>query len=446
MPKPPSRPPRPARPPALPPLAPDSLALALAAAAEAVAAVRAGRSLNDGLAALWQAYPELPAPQRGAVMDLAYGTLRDFGRGDTVLRRLLQNPLTEEHNHALLLVAWHRLETRPDQAHTIVDQTVEASARIARGGLKGLVNGVLRNALRQRDTLAAALERDDEARLRHPQWWITRLRKQFPQDWEAILAAGNQHPPMSLRVNPRRAAREEVAARLAEAGHITRPLGEQGLAMERPAPVAALPGFAEGLFSVQDWGAQQAAPQLDARPGMRVLDACSAPGGKTAHLLELADCELLALDADAQRATRVSDNLQRLGLRATVRAADARRAADWWDGRPFDRILADVPCSASGVVRRHPDIKWLRRPEDIGSFATIQAEILEALWPLLGPGGKMLYVTCSVFPEENSLQVARFAARHADCVRLPLGGALERSMLPNADHDGFYYALLEKQS
>ncbi len=436
-------PPRSSRP--VPPLPADSLAHSLSVAAEVVAGVIAGHSLNDGLAAIWRAHPELAAAQRGAVMDLSYGTLRDYGRAQCQLRRLLQQPLTEAHTDALLRVALHRLEARPDLAHTIVDQAVEAAARIAQGGLKGLVNGVLRNALRQRESLQRAIQADSEAALRHPRWWIDRIRKNNPRDWTAILEAGNQHPPMSLRINRRRANRDDVAAALAAAGHTTRPLGEDALQLERPAPVASLPGFNEGLFSIQDWGAQQAAPLLAVEPGMRVLDACAAPGGKAAHLLERVACELLALDSDAARAARIGENFERLGLTAKLKTGDARRPAAWWDGKPFDRILADVPCSASGVVRRHPDIKWLRRPDDVGNFATVQTAILDALWPLLIPGGKMLYITCSIFPEENSLQVARFAARWPDCRRLPIDGALERNLLPDADHDGFFFALLEKR-
>lgn len=442
----PLRPSRPARQPALPPLAEDSLALALTIAGEIVAGVVNGRSLNDGLAGVWSAYPGLSAAQRGAVMDLSYGCLRDYGRASAVLGRLLQQPLTEPHTDGLLRVALHRLETRPDLAHTTVDQAVEAAARIAGGGLKGLVNGVLRNALRQKDSLDLALRADSEASQRHPKWWIDKVRKTWPRDWAAVLDASNQHPPMSLRVNRRRATQREVMEALAEAGHPATPLGDWGLRLAKPAPVGALPGFDEGLFSVQDWGAQQAAPLLDVADGMRVLDACSAPGGKTAHVLELADCDLTALDSDPQRLERVRANLDRLGLAARLQALDARRVADRWRGEPFDRILADVPCSASGVVRRHPDIKWLRRADDIGNFATVQAEIIEALWSVLAPGGKMLYVTCSLFSEENSLQVARFAARHRDCVRVPLHGALERMLLPDANHDGFFLSLLQKKA
>ncbi|HEX5126886.1 MAG TPA: SAM-dependent methyltransferase, partial [Rhodocyclaceae bacterium] len=225
----------------------------------------------------------------------------------------------------------------------------------------------------------------------------------------------------------------------------SRHLGDYALQLVKPAPIATLPGFTEGLLSVQDWGAQQAAALLDLCDGQRVLDACAAPGGKTAHILESADVAVVALDVEKQRASRVSEQLVRLGLNAEVRTADCRAVNTWWDNRLFDRILADVPCSASGVARRHPDIKWLRRQNDVANFATIQRQILDALWPLLAPGGKMLYLTCSVFPEENSLQVARFAANRTDCRRVSFDdGSLERQWLPSPDHDGFFFALLEK--
>ncbi|MDQ8022292.1 MAG: 16S rRNA (cytosine(967)-C(5))-methyltransferase RsmB [Moraxellaceae bacterium] len=434
--------------PALPPLPGDSLALQLSVAAEAVARVRVGQALNDGLASLWQAHPELPPASRSAVQDIVFGSLRDYGRAEAFLARLLRQPLTAEVVDGLLRVALYRLETRPDASHTIVDQAVEAAARMAGGNFKGLVNGVLRSALRDWKTLVAAADAQDESRWRHPAWWLRALRKHYPQDWQAIAEANNSHPAMSLRVNRRRWTLAEARAALDAAGHTSSVLGERnpwGLRLDEPMPVASLPGFAEGKVSVQDWGAQQAGLLLGVANGMRVLDACAAPGGKTSHILELADVDLLALDAEPARAQRVTQQLDRLGLSATVKAADARRPADWWDGKPFDRILADVPCSASGVVRRHPDIKWLRRSEDVARFATLQTEILEALWPTLARGGKLLYLTCSMFPDENGLQVQRFAARHPDCKRAPMpDGALERQWLPGTGHDGFYFALLEK--
>ncbi|MBP7393949.1 MAG: 16S rRNA (cytosine(967)-C(5))-methyltransferase RsmB [Zoogloea sp.] len=431
---------RPAQPPSLPE---DSLGYALLAAAELVAEVGAGRTLTDALAALWDARPATPSGVRGAILDLAYSTLRDFGRQDFILGKLLAKPL-QEPARSLLRVALYRLGSRPEAAHTTVDQAVSAAATVLGGNFKGVVNGVLRNALRQHDELAKAADADMVAEHRHPPWWIRRLKSQYPQHWRAILAAGNMHPPMALRINPLRATLSETLESFAEAGLAVRELPNGALLLERPVAVSRVPGFAEGCVSVQDAGAQYAADYLDLDDGLRVLDACAAPGGKTAHILETADVILTALDSDAGRARRVTENLDRLGLSAKVHTADCRDLERWWNGRPFDRILADVPCSASGVVRRNPDIKWLRRSDDIARFAAQQADILEALWRVLAPGGKMLYATCSVFAEENGDQVAAFAARHPDCRRIPIGGQLDCQHLPCPEHDGFFYALLEK--
>lgn len=427
------------------PLEDTSLAFALHGAALAVAEVMAGRNLNEALAELWRRWPNLPSGQRGAVQDLAYGALRRFGRDDFHLARLMQKPPAAPVR-ALLLVALARLAARPEEAHTVVDQAVEAAGALQRGKFKALVNGVLRNFLRRRAELEAAAGEDEAARWQHPRWWIARLRREHSGEWQSILEAGNGRPPMTLRMNRRRVAETDFLARLHAADIEARPLEDGAIRLVRPLPVERLPGFAEGLCSVQDAGAQRAAALLDAHDGQRVLDACAAPGGKTAHILERAAVELLALDADAGRAVRISENLLRLGLTARVAVADCRETAAWWDGRAFDRILADVPCSASGVVRRHPDIKWLRRASDIARFARAQAEILDALWRVLAPGGKLLYATCSLFAEENERQVAAFAARQEDCMRLPVAGAPGLQLLPNEEHDGFFYALLEKQA
>lgn len=421
----------------------DSLAYALLTAAQLVADVVAGGTLTEALAKLWIARPATPPGVRGAILDLAYGTLRDFGRQDFILDKLLQKPL-QEPVQSLLRVALHRLDARPDTAHTTVDQAVGAAATVLGGNFKGVANGVLRNALRQAADLNKAADADMVSEFRHPAWWIRRIRTQYPDNWRSILAAGNTHPPMALRINPLRATRDETLESFAEAELPVRVLPNGALLLERPVPVARIPGFAEGCVSVQDAGAQYAALHLDLADGQRVLDACSAPGGKTAHILESADVMLTALDTDPARARRVGENLDRLGLQATVKAADCRDLNRWWNGRPFDRILADVPCSASGVVRRNPDIKWLRRSDDIARFAAQQKEILEALWQVLAPGGKMLYVTCSVFAEENRDQIAAFAARHPDCRCLPIAEQPDCQYLPCAEHDGFFYSLLEK--
>lgn len=379
---------------------------------------------------------------RPAALDLAYSALRDYGRGDFLLGRLMDRPLQDKPARALLLVALSGLERRPAQAHTLVDQAVTAADK----RYKGLVNAVLRNFLRRQAELLAAADADAVAHWRHPRWWLDKLAADHPDHWQAIAAADNGHPPLCLRVNRRRVRTADFASMLAAAGIAARFLDESALLLDKPLPVERIPGFRAGLCSIQDWGAQRAAPLLDARDGMRVLDACAAPGGKTAHLLERAELDLTALESDPARAARIGENLSRLGLVAKVVVGDARRPGNWWDGRPFDRILADVPCSASGVVRRHPDSKWLRRPGDVAGFARTQAEILDALWPLLAPGGKMLYCTCSVHPEENGTQMNAFAVRHPDARRLPVAGDAQLQLLPGAEHDGFYYALLGKEN
>lgn len=429
------------------------LAGALFDAATLLTTVFAGRTLDAALADL-----RLTGAARAAAMDLAYVTLRRHGRDDFLLNRLVTRPLTEPAVRALLLVALARLEGRPEDAHTTVDQAVMAATRIAGGKFKGLVNGVLRNFLRRRDELLTLADADPLARGQHPVWWIDRLRQDHPRDWREILAAGNMHPPMALRVNRRRIASADFLRRLTATGIATRQVvadeagafDDTAVLLDKPLPVTRIPGFADGLCTVQDFGAQRAAVLLDARDGQHVLDACAAPGGKATHLLELADIDLLALDSDPARCARIDENLARLGLttastcQAVVKTGDAATPAAWWDGRPFDRILADVPCTASGVVRRHPDAKWLRQPADIARFAAVQARILDALWPLLAPGGKLLYATCSVFAAENGQQVAAFLARHADARRLPIAGQPALQLLPNATHDGFFYALLQK--
>ena len=403
-----------------------------------------GGNLTEAYERMQAAHPEWAEATRGAVRDLAWTTLREFRRGGVVLDRLLNTPPATVI-HALLLVALTRLRQRPEQPHTVVDQAVQAAAALM-PGLKNMVNGVLRNALRQRDQWLEWEQRDPEARYGFPAWWIQRVKNAHPSAWEAALQAGNERPPMAVRVNVRRASIEQLEAELAAAGCGTRRLDNDAILLERALPVARLPGYAEGRVSVQDAGAQWAARLLDPQPGERVLDACAAPGGKAAHLLERADLQLLALELDPVRARRIEHNLTRLGLHAEVKVADCRDRAKWWDGRPFDRILADVPCSASGVVRRHPDIKWLRRDTDIVQFAAQQAQILDALWHALAVGGTMLYVTCSVFDEENAGQIARFCARHTDAQRLSIQGRPDFQLLPNGEHDGFYYALLRKQA
>ncbi|MEQ1629431.1 MAG: 16S rRNA (cytosine(967)-C(5))-methyltransferase RsmB, partial [Gallionella sp.] len=286
-----------------------------------------------------------------------------------------------------------------------------------------------------------------EARFSYPLWWITEMNVQYGAETAtSLLEAGNLHPPMTLRVNQRCGTTVEYQQLLSEQGMPASLVAPNALLLDKPVNVDRLPGFSSGWVSVQDAGAQYAATLLDVRNGMRVLDACSAPGGKTAHILELAEVDMVAVDKDAKRLQRVADNLHRLELNARLLAGDAAEPATWWNGKQFDRILADVPCSASGVVRRHPDIKWLRRREDIDSFAAQQLEILNALWPLLKKEGKLLYATCSVFKQENESVIEKFVAKNTDAIRLSvvLPDDSSGQLVTNQQHDGFFYALLQK--
>lgn len=412
----------------------NSLAYAMREAARIDAAVLAGQSLADNQLG------RVETVARPAVQDLVYGSLRAYGRGDFLLARLLQRPLAVAEIHALLLVALYRLETRPEAAHTVVDQAVFAAGTMVHGKFRGLVNGVLRSFLRRRAELESALAVDPVARAQHPAWWLEALQRAWPADWQGIVDAGNMAPPMALRVNRRKGERAAYLAQLAAAGIEAHPVNEDGLALARPLPVDQLPGFFDGLVSVQDPGAQRAAELLAPDSGSRVLDACAAPGGKTAHLLERADLDLTALDLKPARCRRVEDALGRLHLAAKVMVADCTRLETWWDGQPFDAVLADVPCTASGVVRRNPDAKWLRRPDDVGRFAATQSRILDTLWRVVRPGGKLLYATCSVFPHENHEQIRGFLARQEGA-----GVIHEEQILPDTERDGFFYCLLQKR-
>jgi 16S rRNA (cytosine967-C5)-methyltransferase len=416
----------------------NALAPELAEAARIVARVASGRSLSDELA---RAAEEAGSPRRAALVDLTHGTLRRYGRVQAVVRALSRRGPPEGLTEALLWCALYALDSRRYAEYTVVDQAVRACALLERWAAKAYVNGVLRSWLRSRAALEARIARDEVARYQHPGWWIELLRRAYPSQWTDVLAAGNGHPPMTLRVNERRSSSAAYARRLEEAGIAAHAVGGAALLLERPVPVERLPGFPEGEVSVQDAGAQRAGELLDLAPGQRVLDACAAPGGKSAHILERADVALTALDIDAARVARIERTLERLALRADVRAADCARLESWWDGKPFDRILADAPCTGSGVVRRHPDIKWLRRAADVRAFAARQAAILDALWQALAPGGKLLYATCSVFPQENQELAQAFLARHGRARAVPLS---EPQWLPGPRHDGFFYALIEK--
>ena len=413
-------------------------------AAQTVAVVLSGTSLNAALDSVWRRNRQLAASERGAIQDICYGTLRHLGKLRAVLAQLAPKPIASPELRTLLLAALYQLEYSDAAPYAVVDHAVECAAQVGGEHVKPFANAVLRNYQRKREVLLANAAETDEGRFSYANWWIERLRRDFGAQAQFILDTGNLHPPMTLRANVRRGSASDYLEKLRLAGLDARRLENEGLLLLQPVPVERLPGFGEGAVSVQDAGAQLVARLLDVRSGMRVLDACAAPGGKVAHILELADVDMTALDADAVRLQRVGSNLQRLGLHARLQAADAAALDTWWDGKPFDRVLVDAPCSASGVVRRHPDIKWLRRPSDITGFAVQQQRLLEALWKVVAHGGKLLYVTCSIFSEEDHATIDGFAARHPDA--RTLGGMPGRDglLLPDDEHDGFYYALLQK--
>jgi 16S rRNA (cytosine967-C5)-methyltransferase len=429
------------------------LAIQLLAAARAVHAVLDGQSLSAYL-------EQVQAPLRPAVQALSFHAMRHLGLAQAAMHALVPRQPGDPLVRALLLLGLCLLEASLARAdgqeqapgtpiyhqHTLVHQLVEAAAGDRRSRpAKGLLNAVLRRYARERATMTARLMLQAEARWNHPQWWVSILQEAWPRQWQDILQAAQQPPPLALRTNSRALTRAALQSHLQAAGLVCHPVGVEGLILESPRPIREIPGYDQGWWSVQDPSAQRAAHLLPLTDGQRVLDACAAPGGKTAHLLERHHIKLTALDSDAQRLARVADNLKRLKLQSgdvTLRCADAAHPADWWDGQPYDAILADVPCTASGVVRRHPDIRWLRQPDDLGRTATLQADIVDALWPTLAAHGHLLYATCSVFPQEGERQVREFLRRHADAERLPAPGHI----LPGHDHegDGFFYALIAK--
>jgi 16S rRNA (cytosine967-C5)-methyltransferase len=416
--------------------------------------LRAGQSLTKVLP---PALKQIDPRDRGLLQELCYGVCRWQPLLQALLDRLLERPLDPREStvRALLLIGLYQLHHLRVPEHAAVAETVAATRQLRKSWAAGLVNAVLRAFPRRRAELLAELETDPVARTAHPRWLLDALERDWPDDWPAIVAANNARPPLTLRVNPRRLDREDYRSRLAEAGWAAEPAAAPtALTLTEPVEPTRLPGFAEGWVSVQDAAAQWAAPLLDLRAGLRVLDACAAPGGKTGHLLECApDLDLTALDRDVNRLERVRENLVRLRLKARLLAGDAERPAQWWNGVPYDRILVDAPCSATGVIRRHPDLKLLRRERDIAALAESQRAILCSLWPLLRPDGRLLYATCSVLRRENEEVVAAFLAAHPDAWEPPIvadWGRVHphgRQILPGeAGMDGFYYAVLSKRA
>jgi 16S rRNA (cytosine967-C5)-methyltransferase len=428
----------------------------LQACAQALQAVLQGRNHSQ---ALTPVDPRL----RPAAQALLFAVLRQWGRTLAVKKRLVQRQPSAEAN-ALLCVGL-ALVLQEDQAmypaHTLVSQLVEAAKRHpATKAQAAFINACVRRFLREREALMAQTNSLPSAQWNAPEWWIQAIRLDHPEDWQALLQVSLQAAPMAVRVNTRLISRDALQSHWRAQGIDTEVSGEVGLLLRQARGVHNLPGFQEGWWSVQDLGAQLAAPtllqglQAAAGQGLRVLDACAAPGGKTAHLLEMSDADVLALDIDAARCQRIEENLQRLHLKAQVRTADAAQPSTWWDGQAFDAILLDAPCTASGIVRRHPDIPWLRRASDVAGLAKQQQALLQALWPLVKPGGRLLYCTCSLFKQEGQGQIDSFLVNNTQARLLPSPGQLKPASSANPagvldnglrDHDGFFYALLERR-
>jgi 16S rRNA (cytosine967-C5)-methyltransferase len=423
-----------------------------------IAARILSRVLQDGqslTAALDNVMPTIePVKDKAFVQALCYGVCRYYHRLDFILNQLLDKPLKDLDVKSLALIGLYQLQFMRVKPHAAVSETVAAARK--KPWAKALINALLRSYLRERDRIDRQADQEPSAAVSHPHWLIEQIQQDWPQQFSQLLSENNRQPPMVLRVNLARTNREHYLNLLAERGIGAAPVEfcASALVLDNPVSVELLPGFEQGLVSIQDTAAQLAAQLLDVQPGQRVLDVCAAPGGKAAHILESQPQlkELVAVDIDASRMQRVSENLRRLKLEASLLVADAANPEAWWDGQPFERILLDAPCSALGVVRRHPDIKLLRRPEDIASLQSLQKHILDAVWPLLASGGVLLYATCSILKQENERQIQAFLAAHGDAAQLPIeaswgsGREFGRQIFTGESAmDGFYYARIIKR-
>ena len=426
----------------------ESLAFRLIGAAYVTQFVIKGRSLPESLQIITHRL-KVDQAARGAIQDIAYHTMRKLGMARFLLQKLTERPPKPEILSCLLLCALALLISDDDKTplrytpFTVVNQSVNAAISIPKiAKAKGFVNAILRRFLREKESLSQQINTNECAKWNYPAWWINRIKTTYPDHWQSILTVGNLPPPMTLRINSRRTSLKSYMALLKTHNIAADMIGPYAIRLMHPTTVDKIPGFMEGLVSVQDYAAQLAAPLLNLKDGMRVLDACAAPGGKSAHMLELANIHLTALDSEEKRLSMIHDNLERLGLFANIQQGDATQS-DWWDGKLYDCILADVPCSASGVIRRHPDIRWLRRPEDSRKLAQLSCQILTNLWPKLKKGGKLLFATCSIWPEESTQQ-AEFFAFTQKAQRLDAFGQLLPTFNGLNDHDGLFYALFQK--
>ena len=418
-------------------------------AANCVSEVIKGHNLNHVFDRHFDHHSHITPQQKSIAIFLAYGAIRFLGENQFFIRKLINKKITNKKIEALLCVALFQLNHDQSNDFTIVNEAVEAAKFINKSWAGSFVNGVLRNFIRQKDNLKSELKNDEEAFYSYPLWWIRLVKEAYNKDWESILLNGNKHPPLTLRINVRKINLKQYEEKLKSESIEYRVLGDIALELTQPIPVEKIPGFIEGEVSVQDFGAQLAAKLLDLKDGQVCLDACSAPGGKTGHMLEIADIELVSIDQQKERLYKVKENLERLQLHAHLKCADLLAIKSWWNDKLFDRILLDTPCSASGVVRRHVDIKWLRRPRDIEMFAKQQKIMLQAMWQLLKKGGKLLYATCSIFPDENQRVIDDFIKEHSDAKEVKWSvdskySKYENQLIPSENHDGFFYTLFEK--
>lgn len=432
----------------------------IAAAKVLTAVMRDGKSMTPALSNMSL---EVSERDQGLLQELCFGVARYAYAYELVAKKMMGKPIKAKETEikALLFIGFYQLEHTRIPDHAAINSVVEATKKLKKSWATGLLNGVLRRFMRERDAITAPLTSNPVFTYAHPQWLCDRVRKAWPDHWTAILAGNNQHPPFTLRINQKNISRDDYVKQLEaarpEAQYHLNTFSAQALTLVQACDVTQLPGYQEGWFAVQDEAAQLSAELLQLAPDQRVLDACCAPGGKSCHILEQEPKikELVALDVDGLRMGRVAQNLERLGHTATLKVADASDTQTWWDGKPFDRILLDAPCSATGVIRRHPDIKLLRRPDDIAKLAELQQQILEALWPTLKEGGLLVYATCSVLPQENEHSVQAFLAKHTNAqhimievnhekpwgIERPVG----RQLFPQENgHDGFYYCVLKK--
>ena len=418
-------------------------------AADCVSEVIKGHNLNQVFERRLDHHQNITPQQKSVAVFLAYGAIRFLGENQFFIQQLINKKITNKKIEALLYVALFQLNHDQSNDFTVVNEAVEAAKFINKSWAGSFVNGVLRNFIRQKEKLQTELKNDAEAFYSYPSWWINLIKQNYTKDWQSILLNGNKHPPLTLRINERKTNLKQYEEKIKSESISYRVLGNIALELTHPTTVEKIPGFLDGEVSIQDYGAQLAAKLLDLQDGQICLDACSAPGGKTGHMLEIADIELVSIDHQKDRLYKVKENLERLHLHAHLKCADLTAVNTWWNKKLFDRILLDAPCSASGVVRRHVDIKWLRRPRDIEMFAKQQEAMLEATWQLLKKGGKLLYATCSIFNGENQKVIDHFIKQHIDAKEVKWTvdsgySKYENQLIPSENHDGFFYALLEK--